>query len=77
MKPEERRQHAIAPGTIACDGETMPSYMLVKRDFAAGSWPLFFLTHGGGSTDDTLPHPHAWPREHAGLDEPGRALTST
>lgn len=61
MKPEARRKHAITPGTIACDGETMPYYMLVKGDFADGAWPLFFMTHGGGSTDDTLPHPHAWP----------------
>lgn len=61
MKPEEQRKNAIKPGEIACDGETMPYYMLVKGDFEEGRWPLFFMTHGGGSTDDKLPHPHAWP----------------
>lgn len=45
---------------ISCGGETMPYITLTKGDKPAKGWPLFFQTHGGGSTDDKLPGPHGW-----------------
>ena len=61
-KPGERRKITVVTGVLPCDGETMPYGVLTKGDQPGEhGWPLFFQTHGGGSTDEKLPGPHAWP----------------
>lgn len=59
---------AAPPGVVkrradamACDAEMMPYALMAKGAPGAAGWPLFFQMHGGGSTDEKLPGPHAWP----------------
>jgi hypothetical protein len=49
------------PGVIPCGGERMPYLMFSRGERPENGYPLFFQTHGGGSTNDNLPHPHGWP----------------
>jgi hypothetical protein len=49
------------PGVIPCGGERMPYLLFSRGDRPENGYPLFFQTHGGGSTNDKLPHPHGWP----------------
>ncbi len=46
--------------TIPCGEETMPYLLFSQGKRPEKGWPLFFQTHGGGSTDEKLPDPHAW-----------------
>ncbi|MEN9360977.1 MAG: hypothetical protein RL095_2512 [Verrucomicrobiota bacterium] len=50
----------FAASSLPCGTENMPYITLTKGQKPAQGWPLFFQTHGGGSTDDKLPGPHAW-----------------
>jgi poly(3-hydroxybutyrate) depolymerase len=50
----------IKAGVIPCGGEKMPYVYLKRGGRPANGFPLFFQTHGGGSTDEKLAHPHAW-----------------
>jgi hypothetical protein len=61
--PAEKRPK-IPPFTasvIPCGDETMPYLLFSRGERPEKGWPLFFQTHGGGSTDQKLPGPHAWP----------------
>lgn len=54
-------QISLTAGKLPCGGETMPYVYIKHGERPKAGRPLFFQTHGGGSTDQKLPHPHAWP----------------
>ncbi len=45
---------------ITCGEETMPYLLFSRGERPKNGWPLFFQTHGGGSTDKILSGPHGW-----------------
>lgn len=45
---------------LPCGSEKMPYVYLQRGERPAAGRPLFFQLHGGGSTDEKLPGPHAW-----------------
>ena len=47
-------------GMISCGDEKMPYHLFSRGEKPTHGYPLFFQTHGGGGTDQKLPHPHAW-----------------
>ncbi len=47
-------------GVLAAGDERMPYFLFTRGERPASGFPLFFQTHGGGSTDQELEHPHAW-----------------
>ena len=51
----------LAPAVMPCGDEKMPYFLFSRGEKPANGFPLFFQTHGGGSTDSKLEHPHAWP----------------
>ena len=62
MEPGQRpKLPAFKPSVMPCGTETMPYFLFSRGEKPAGGWPLFFQTHGGGSTDKKLPGPHGWP----------------
>jgi hypothetical protein len=50
----------LEPAVISAGDETMPYFLFSRGDKPEGGFPMFFQTHGGGSTDAKLPHPHGW-----------------
>lgn len=62
MAPEERPQlPPLKAQMLPCGNETMPYLLFSRGKRPEKGWPLFFQTHGGGSTDEKLSAPHAWP----------------
>lgn len=60
--PAEKRPKIppfMAP-IISCGEETMPFLLFSCGERPAKGWPLFFQTHGGGSTDQKLSGPRGW-----------------
>ena len=61
LAPEDRPQiPQFKAGVIPCGDEKMPYLLFSRGEKPAKGYPLFFQTHGGGSTDQKLPHPHGW-----------------
>ncbi|MGA0846388.1 MAG: hypothetical protein ACO3RV_07595, partial [Luteolibacter sp.] len=61
MPADERPEiPALTAATIPCGEETMPYLLFSRGERPQNGYPLFFQTHGGGSTDSKLDHPHAW-----------------
>jgi poly(3-hydroxybutyrate) depolymerase len=51
----------LQPAVMPADGENMPYFLFSRGEKPAAGFPLFLQMHGGGSTDEKLPHPHGWP----------------
>lgn len=51
----------LAPALMPCGDEKMPYFLFSRGTKPEQGFPLFFQTHGGGSTDAKLENPHAWP----------------
>lgn len=49
----------LAPALMPCGDEKMPYFLFSRGTKPENGFPLFFHTHGGGSTDAELDHPHA------------------
>ena len=61
MSPDERpKLPPFKASVISCGKETMPYFLFSRGEKPANGWPLFFQTHGGGSTDEKLSGPHGW-----------------
>ncbi len=54
------KQQSVPVGSLPCDAETMRYALMTKGAAGTNGWPLFFQTHGGGSTDEKLSGPHGW-----------------
>ncbi|QTN32772.1 hypothetical protein HZ994_10655 [Akkermansiaceae bacterium] len=60
--PKEGGEIKLKPGKYhISEGLDMPYVVLRKGEKPAKGWPLVIAMHGGGSTGDKLPTPHAWP----------------
>lgn len=51
---------SLKASVIPCGEETMRYLLFSRGARPAKGWPLFFQTHGGGSTDQKLGGPHGW-----------------
>jgi hypothetical protein len=61
MPPEQRpKPPPLKASMLSCGDETMPYLLFSRGKRPESGWPLFFQTHGGGSTDQKLPGPHGW-----------------
>lgn len=59
LKPGEK--NALSPGEYhIAEGLDMPYLVFSRGEKPEGGWPLVIAMHGGGSTSDKLPDPHAW-----------------
>lgn len=60
--PAEKRPQLpeLKPSVIPCGEEKMPYFLFSRGERPKNGYPLFFQTHGGGSTNEKLPHPHGW-----------------
>lgn len=62
MDPAERpKLPPFKASVMPCGTETMPYLLFSRGEKPERGWPLFFQTHGGGSTDEKLSGPHGWP----------------
>lgn len=61
MAPADRpKLPPFSPSVMPCGAETMPYFLFSRGEKPEKGWPLFFQTHGGGSTDEKLSGPHGW-----------------
>lgn len=60
MPAEERPKASFKAEIMPCGEEAMPYLLFARGARPAKGWPLFFQTHGGGSTDEKLAGPHGW-----------------
>jgi hypothetical protein len=61
LPPDQRpKMPPLQASILSCGDETMPYLLFSRGKRPEKGWPLFFQTHGGGSTDQKLPGPHGW-----------------
>lgn len=62
LTPEERpKLPKLDAAMMPAGEENMPYFLFSRGERPESGWPLYFQTHGGGSTDEKLAGPHAWP----------------